>query len=132
MIKKVEELLKNIAELSHKALTSYVKYQDFEWELMQLGLLEIEQYRIYKRAYHTLEKEKDAKFLVERKNHSSDQATSKAVNKIFIVEGTAVEQEEDLLGLIERYYKKYSRFGDRVNSSYIKEMSENKRQQSFT
>lgn len=104
---------------------------DLEFNLFYLWKIEIEQYEKYKRLFHSFERKKSDMFEDVRVLCKSDLATTKLLNKKFSKEYNEVNINEDYYKVLKKYYEIYSRIADKINSNYIRDLAEAKRQENL-
>jgi len=128
MIEKVEKLIEELTKYKDVAyLWDRAWLENLEHWLLTLWLLEIDQYRIYKRLHHKIESKKMLDYSEERKNWDSDRATIISLNKKYKKEIEEKDIAEDLYKIISRYYEVFARYASALNSSFIADLAQAKR-----
>ena len=122
-IKRINKFFEDLRWVNSIELQS-----DLEYEIYYFACASSDIARAYTRNLYKLNKEKDTRFLVERKNYNSDLTTTKKVNKDLIKEHTELELQEQIIDWLEERKKDIHRLANHINNSRIDELANNKRQ----
>lgn len=124
--------MKHIVEKIEQArLWDHTAFDEASNDLMYLGIEMGDRYTAWKKKYYELQNKIVQEFEEERKNHQSDLATTKALNKKYIKLKTECDRLEDLYTSQEIYYKVLKERLDKINSANIRELAERKNQNWF-
>jgi len=101
--------------------------EELEFLLLDLWLIMIDRYKIYKRLHHDIEAIKITDFARERAKHDSDLQATKALNKRYKKEIEERDAAYDAYKVILKYYEIFERYAKSLNSTFIHQMAMDKR-----
>lgn len=100
---------------------------ELDYLLLSLWLEMIAAYKKYKRAYHNIESKKLLEYADERKLHTSDLQTVKALNKKYMKEIEKMEEYQDSYKVVTKYYDVFDKYAKALNGNFINDMAMAKR-----